>query len=145
MNEQWVPHRPDTWPWRIGTLKADTAFRSWRGHGAKPEFTERTVPAGTRVKIVMVSRFGDVGITTDLAAETGYGARVALAELEPVPGASPLQERASKLDGAFVVKASPLWKDIAAMQRAGLIRIERWHGPNGVTLRYVPPATGATS
>lgn len=36
---------------------------------------ERTIPAGTRVRIVMVSRFGDVGITDQLD-HTGYCARV---------------------------------------------------------------------
>ena len=46
-----------------------------------PEFTEVPLSAGTRVKIVMVSRFGDVGITHDLAAENGYHARVSLDSL----------------------------------------------------------------
>ncbi len=82
MTEQWVPHEPETWPWRIGVLKAPTEFRTWHGHFADPEFTYRTVPARTLVKIVMVSRLGDVGITTDLDAENGYGARVKLDELE---------------------------------------------------------------
>lgn len=82
--EQWVPHQPKTWPWRIARLKADTQFRRWHGHNAKPEFSQYTVTAGTLVKIVMVSRFGDVGITTDLSAENGYGARVELSGLEPV-------------------------------------------------------------
>lgn len=34
-----------------------------------------------RVKIVMASRFGDVGITTNMKAEYGYDARVFLEEL----------------------------------------------------------------
>ena len=89
MTTLWVPHEPDTWPWRIGTLRRDTVFRTWHGHGAEPEFTERIVPAGTRVRIVMASSFGDVGITTDLSAETGHRARVALVDLEPVPGQKP--------------------------------------------------------
>lgn len=33
------------------------------------------VPAGTTVRIVMVSRFGDVGITTRLDTPYGYGLR----------------------------------------------------------------------
>lgn len=85
MAEQWVPHKPETWPWRMATLKNDARFQTWHGHGANPEFTYRIEPAGTRVKIVMVSRFGDVGITTKLDAETGYGARVLLEELAPSP------------------------------------------------------------
>lgn len=82
MLDEWVPHHPETWPWRIGRLKVETTFRKWHGHGADPEFTNYTVPAGTRVKIVMVSRFGDVGITRNLSAEHGYGARVLLTDLE---------------------------------------------------------------
>ena len=80
--QQWVPHQRETWPWRVGKLKADTEFRTWHGHHADPEFTYRTVPAGTLVKIVMVSRLGDVGITTNLDVDTGYEARVLLEELE---------------------------------------------------------------
>lgn len=34
------------------------------------------VPTGTRVKIVMSSRLGDVGITEDLTAERGYNLRI---------------------------------------------------------------------
>ena len=36
---------------------------------------------GARVRVVMASRFGDVGITTDLTAERGYDARCAVADL----------------------------------------------------------------
>lgn len=46
------------------------------------ESTPFTIPAGTIVKVVMVSRFGDCGITTDLKAENGYTARVEISELE---------------------------------------------------------------
>lgn len=82
---QWVPHKPDTWPFRLATLTEDTKFRQWNGHGANPEFTEYWRPKGTAVKIVMVSRFGDVGITTDLSADNGYEARLGLEKLEPAP------------------------------------------------------------
>lgn len=85
MSEQWVPHERETWPWRVGKLKADTTFNTWHGWGAVPEWTERIVPAGTPVKIVMVSRLGDVGITTNLDADRGYQARVLLSDLEPQP------------------------------------------------------------
>lgn len=34
------------------------------------------IPVGTRVRLVMASRFGDVGITKDLKANRGYEARV---------------------------------------------------------------------
>ena len=69
--EQWVPHQRNTWPWRVGTLKREVQVQ----HG--------TLPVGTKIKIVMVSRFGDVGITTDFNADTGYVARVSLDDLEP--------------------------------------------------------------
>lgn len=36
---------------------------------------------GARVRVVMASRFGDVGITYDLAADRGYSARVAVQDL----------------------------------------------------------------
>lgn len=36
---------------------------------------------GKRVRVVMASRFGDVGITEDLTAERGYSKRVFLPEL----------------------------------------------------------------
>jgi hypothetical protein len=45
-------------------------------------------PAGTRVKIVMVSRMGDVGVTEDLTKENGYGVRLpldALCDLSQTP------------------------------------------------------------
>lgn len=81
----WVPHQPNTWPWRIGKLKEPCRLGTWHGHGATPEWTYRYVPAGTLVKIVMVSRMGDVGITDNLDAENGYKARLLLEDLEPVP------------------------------------------------------------
>lgn len=85
MSEQWVPHQPETWPWRIGRLKKSVIFQIWHGHNATPQFTERKVAAGSTVKIVMVSRLGDVGITDDLTADHGYHARLPLKEIEPTP------------------------------------------------------------
>lgn len=81
----WVPHQRDTWPFWFATVKEPTEFREWDGSRdarGGPAFTYRTIPAGTKVKIVMVSRFGDVGITDDLDAETGYRARVYLDALK---------------------------------------------------------------
>ena len=83
----WVPHEPETWPWRIATTREPVKMRTWHGHGANPEFTHETLPVGSRVKIVMVSRFGDVGITDDLTAEMNYRARVMLDQLEPATDA----------------------------------------------------------
>jgi hypothetical protein len=39
---------------------------------------------GDLVKVVMVSRMGDCGITTDLKKENGYATRVLPADLDPV-------------------------------------------------------------
>ena len=55
MSARWVPHHPETWLWRVGKLKCDVEMRTWHGHHADPQFTYVTAPAGTPVKIVMVS------------------------------------------------------------------------------------------
>lgn len=44
------------------------------------------IKMGTHVKVVMVSRFGDCGITTDLTVDRGYSTRVMPSALEEVPG-----------------------------------------------------------
>lgn len=59
---------------RICVLREDAPFSKWQGHSAPS--IDGTWPAGTPVKVVMVSRFWDVGITDDLGAENGYHARV---------------------------------------------------------------------
>lgn len=63
---KWVPHHRETWSHPFAVT-------------AKPV---KNIPGGARVKIVMVSRMGDVGITTNLMAETGYEARVEHEDLE---------------------------------------------------------------
>lgn len=82
----WEPHKPATWPFQFATLCEPTELQEWVDHKrdvrGEPVFEYRWVPAGTKVKIVMVSRFGDVGITDDLTAEHGYLARVGLEKLE---------------------------------------------------------------
>ena len=60
---------------QVFQLKADTT----NPHSPK-------LKAGTKVKVVMVSRFGDCGITTDLKKVNGYSNRVMPWELEEVPG-----------------------------------------------------------
>lgn len=52
-----------------GALRDDPRPRLFAYHGP------------TRVRVVMASRFGDVGITTNLAAGHGYQKRVAVADL----------------------------------------------------------------
>lgn len=84
---QWHPHKPSTWPWRIGKLRQPVVLRIWNGERDRemnPMFIHRELPAGAHVKIVMVSRFGDVGITDDLDAEHGYHSRIDLEMMEPL-------------------------------------------------------------
>jgi len=75
----WIAHERNTWPHIYMTTKVPLTLTIWNGHGK--EDTLKPLPIGTRVKIVMVSRFGDVGLTDDLAAETGYHIRVLIEEL----------------------------------------------------------------
>jgi hypothetical protein len=82
--EEWVPHERRTWPWSFGRLKRDVAgeryLQRWDKHG--PVVEPIPMPTGTLVRIVMVSRFGDVGITPNLDDSHGYVARVGLSDLE---------------------------------------------------------------
>lgn len=55
----------------FAVLAKDMTFHDFNGQRT----TFRQVPAGTKVRVVMVSRMGDVGITDDLQAQTGYKAR----------------------------------------------------------------------
>lgn len=89
---KWVPHYPHTWPWRYGKLKKDVIMEWYQGYWAKDEKTgehgpvmvPEEVKAGTKVKIVMVSRFGDIGITNKLDTDVGYGARVEFEDIERI-------------------------------------------------------------
>lgn len=51
---------------------------------------------GKRVRVVMASRFGDVGITEDLSADHGYSARVAVEDLTNFSSDSRKPEEISK-------------------------------------------------
>lgn len=79
-----IPHERDTWCFRFGEIKDPITMKYYKGYwkDGEPAMKETNLPAGTTVKIVMVSRFGDVGITEDLHVEHGYGARVKLDDLE---------------------------------------------------------------
>ncbi len=85
---QWMMdgNYPETYPdgiehrTAIATLARPVELKKWQGHGAKPEFKSVHLPSGTKVKVVMASRFGDVGITDNLNAENGYDARI---DVEP--------------------------------------------------------------
>jgi hypothetical protein len=56
------------------TLTQPVVLQKWNGQGQ--EDTLVPLKAGTRVNVVMASRFGDVGITDDLHAEGGYDFRI---------------------------------------------------------------------
>jgi hypothetical protein len=64
-------------------LTCDVEMRYWQGHGANPEYINHTAPAGTRVRIWMVSRFGDAGVT-DKPNPNGYDARVGWDSLDDI-------------------------------------------------------------
>jgi len=78
----WVPHQPQTWPHRFMTTRSKVELHKWnQRHPYEENVTLVELPIGTRVKIVMASRLGDVGITDDLEAETGYHARIDIGEI----------------------------------------------------------------
>lgn len=67
-----------------GPLRAYLAFARAPAHGLfvpKPHPALYADHAGTRVRVTMASCHGDVGITTNLGAETGYDQRVHVAQL----------------------------------------------------------------
>ncbi len=54
------------------------------------KFNDGTMcPAGTKVKIIMASRFGDVGLTDDLTVENGYKYRTQAIHGGPVGHENP--------------------------------------------------------
>ncbi len=71
----WVPHYRETWPFRYMTAKVPIPYQDYRPQLGGGQPITREFPVGTRVKIVMVSRFGDVGITDDLSKDHGYEVR----------------------------------------------------------------------
>ena len=65
-------------------LRKYLAFARAPAHGQllpKPHPTLYADYEGQRVRVTMASRFGDVGITTNLGAEFGYERRVLVKEL----------------------------------------------------------------
>lgn len=68
----------------IATLSKDIVMKKWQGHGEN----DLHVPMkkGDKVKVVMASRFGDVGITDDLSAENGYHYRTTCVREDDKPG-----------------------------------------------------------
>lgn len=59
------------------TTTRELPMTHWNGlHPVDANQTTKTIPTGSTLKIVMVSRFGDVGLTDDLDAVHGYGLRM---------------------------------------------------------------------
>ena len=57
-------------------LKKDVNMNVWNGkHPVDSNITTHVCKYGTKVRVNMVSRFGDVGITEDLNKKFGYDAR----------------------------------------------------------------------
>lgn len=55
----------------------DVEMQVWNGkHSADKDFSRHICPAGTKVRVWMISRFGDIGITDNLVDPRGYDARV---------------------------------------------------------------------
>ena len=74
-------------PTLFATLKRDTSYTESTPIPSPPPFVWAmvhdtvTIPAGSRVRVVMASRFGDVGITPNLEEVHGYVARVSVEDL----------------------------------------------------------------
>ncbi len=83
LDHGWIPHRPETWTHKYASLKSPLTMKHFTGKwkDGLPLMNEVPLESGHRVRIVMVSRFGDVGITEKLDSDIGYGARVSLGEL----------------------------------------------------------------
>jgi hypothetical protein len=62
-----------------GDLTGHAYLGDWSN--GKPNMRDVPIPAGQRVRVVMASRFGDVGIGIDLNAEHGYLIRLAVEDL----------------------------------------------------------------
>lgn len=71
-------------PTLFATLKTDTYGESYLGHwhSKGPVMQPMPMKAGQIVRVVMASRFGDVGITPVLKNAAGYVARLAVSDLE---------------------------------------------------------------
>lgn len=66
---------------QLGFVTTTVPLRMTKWNGIHPymdNVTYQPIPAGSTLRIVMISRFGDVGLTTDLGATYGYGLRVNL-------------------------------------------------------------------
>lgn len=71
-------------PALYANLREAATGRSYLGYwnGNEPAMQEVPLSAGQRVRVVMASRFGDVGITPHLGARNGYVLRVPVDALD---------------------------------------------------------------
>lgn len=97
---------------RVCVLTQDVDYTKWQGHEAPP--LKGTWPMGTKVKVVMESRFWDVGITDDLQSDSGYHARIS-------PGILTWDE-ISPLEKSLLEDCHEMWKlqkaaDLDALKR----------------------------
>jgi len=70
-------------PALFAILKNDAIGQVFEGHDKNgPIIKQVPLRAGQHVRVVMASRFGDVGVTPDLVAEHGYVLRVPCSDLE---------------------------------------------------------------
>lgn len=56
-------------------LTRDQEMHKWQGHNKSPEFIKHIAKKGTTVRVWMISRMGDVGVTDNLVNPTGYDSR----------------------------------------------------------------------
>jgi len=82
--DEWVPHKREVWPWSFGRLKRNVVGERYLGVWDKngPVYEPVPMPQGTLVRIVMVSRFGDIGITPILDDRVGHVARISFDDIE---------------------------------------------------------------
>lgn len=78
--QPWKPNVSSWWDYEIyATTTVDIEMHVWNGKhhpSVQDNTTTHTCYAGTRVRVWMVSRFGDCGITDNLTNPHGYNARV---------------------------------------------------------------------
>lgn len=77
----WAIKAVDPFNWLNYSIHAETTqdieMIVWNGrHPVEDNQTSHICPKGTRVRVWMVSRFGDVGITDNLVNPRGYDVRV---------------------------------------------------------------------
>lgn len=66
----------------FATLNSDMVMKIWNGtHPYEDNITEHFCPKDTVIKVVMISRLGDLGITCDHNRDFGYDLRISIDDL----------------------------------------------------------------